>query len=346
MQYGIFFRMKKVTFKFKWILLLLALLLLITFDLRWGSVSMASKTFFNALSDPTGTSAESIIIWKMRIPRIVTAILAGAGLGLSGLWVQGLFRNPIAGPYVLGLSGGAGTGVALVLLGGAGLGIQTGKISLTLAAALGSIAVLLLDLWLYKKLKDPVALLVAGIMIGAFSGSLLSILSYFAPARKLQRYMFWAMGNLQLSWQDGIGIMALAVISGLLISLWHTKHLNALLLGENYAVSMGINVRRIHFLLILLTGMVAGTITAFTGPLAFVGLTAPHLAGLIFHKRTYQYLIPATVLTGSLLMLFADWISQLPGNAGILPVNSITSLIGAPLVILLIFGRNFSSIRR
>ncbi len=330
---------KKWSYGIKWTVLLAFFGVLIFFDLRWGSVFIEGEKFLQALLHPFSATTESIIIWKMRIPRILTAVLAGTGLGLSGLWVQGLFRNPIAGPYVLGLSGGAGMGVALILLGSSGLGFYAGNLSLTIAAALGSMSVLLLDLWLYRKLHDPVALLVAGIMIGAFSGSLLSILSFLAPAKKLQKYVFWSMGNLQLGWRDGLVIMAVIILASIIISIGQIKSLNALLLGDDYALSMGIPVHRIHLTLILLTGIVAGTVTAFTGPLAFVGLTAPHLAMLIFQKRMYQHMIPATILSGSILMVFADWISQLPGHEGILPVNSITALIGAPLVIILIFGR-------
>ena len=318
-----------------YILLFLLLIFLIIIDWRTGSLWISDQAFFHSLFGESA-GAYHTIIWEYRLPRILTAVFVGGGLGLAGLWMQTLFKNPIVGPYVLGLGGGAGLGVAVILM----LFSMENDSWISIAAALGSIGVLLTDIYIYQRLKSPYALLIIGIMIGAFSGSVLSILSFFAPAGQLQKFVFWSMGNLALGWNAGLWIIIALVISGLFVSLFYTKYFNALLIGDDYASALGANVRFLHLLLILMSGILVGTMTSFTGTLAFVGLIAPHLAYLLFRTRLYQYMIPAVFLTGAILMVTSDFMAQLPGSDYSLPVNSITALIGAPVVIRMLW-KNF-----
>ncbi len=281
------------------------------------------------------------IIIDYRLPKAITAIIVGSGLGVSGLLMQTLFRNPLAGPFVLGISSGASLGVALLILGSTFTGVAVSsflisKWGLVIAASLGSVLVLFAVMVVSIKVRDTMAILIIGLMFGSITAAIVSVLSYFAPADQLQRYIFWGFGSLgNLSWYDVVIFSGIALI-GMLLAILSIKPLNTLLLGENYARSLGLNIKTSRFLIIIATGLLAGSITAFAGPIAFIGLAVPHLTRQLFHTSDHKILIPAVILLGSIIMLICDSIAQLPSSEYTLPINAITSLIGAPVVIWLL----------
>ena len=255
--------------------------------------------------------------------------------------MQTLFRNPLAGPFVLGLSSGASLGVALLILGAgiAGGFLGTALVnpwSLVGASALGSFLVLLAIVVVTLRVKDTMAILIIGLMFGSVTSAVVAVLSYFSNAELLQKYIFWSFGSLgNVSWQ-GIGILAACCLTGMLWAIGRSKSLNALLLGENYAKSMGLHIKRTTFIIILATSILAGSITAFVGPIAFVGLAVPHLVRQFYKTSNHLVLMPAVLVCGALLMLICDTVAQLPFSEFTLPINAITSLIGAPVVIWLL----------
>ena len=320
------------------LLLLLALLLNISF----GQVAIPIKETFKSLF---GGHAEKetweYIIVNFRLPKAITAILVGMGLSVSGLLMQTFFRNPMAGPYVLGLSSGSSLGVAFVLLGAGFLPKLFSQFLLSsygiiLASCLGSLFVLLMILVVSQRLRDTMSILIIGLMFSSFTGAIVSVLSYFSTAEQLQKYTFWSMGSIgNLSWES-ILLLAISVAVGLLLSLLTLKPLDALLLGENYAKSMGLDLKKARYVIILATSILAGGITAFAGPIAFVGLAVPHLSKLLFQTSNHRILFVSTLLIGAIIMLFCDTISQMPGFDFTLPINAITSIVGAPVVVWLI----------
>jgi iron complex transport system permease protein len=281
------------------------------------------------------------IIVNFRLPKAITAILVGMGLSVSGLLMQTFFRNPMAGPYVLGLSSGSSLGVAFVLLGAGFLPKLFSQFLLSsygiiLASCLGSLFVLLMILVVSQRLRDTMSILIIGLMFSSFTGAIVSVLSYFSTAEQLQKYTFWSMGSIgNLSWES-ILLLAISVAVGLLLSLLTLKPLDALLLGENYAKSMGLDLKKARYIIILATSILAGGITAFAGPIAFVGLAVPHLSKLLFQTSNHRILFVSTLLIGAIIMLFCDTISQMPGFDFTLPINAITSIVGAPVVVWLI----------
>lgn len=313
-----------------------------------GSVNIPLKDVLSSLTGGQATkSTWEYIILNYRLPKAITAVLVGTGLSVSGLLMQTLFRNPLAGPYVLGLSSGASLGVAFVILG-AGLlpsflsVIALSSYGIVIASTCGSTLVLLLVLLVSQRLRDTMAILIVGLMFGSFTTAIVSVLTYFSTAEQLQKFTFWSMGSLgNLSWST-IGILTVCVIVGLLLSAKSIKPLNALLLGENYAKSMGLNFNQARLIIILATSILSGAITAFAGPIAFIGLAVPHIAKLTFQTSNHTVLFWSTLFFGAIIMLFCDIVSQMPGFDVTLPINAITSIIGAPVVIwLLVRKRNF-----
>jgi len=303
------------------------------------------KDVFNSLTG--GNSSKETweyIIINYRLPKAIAAILVGMGLSTSGLLMQTLFRNPLAGPYVLGLSSGASLGVAMVILGASLLPIGLSSVLLSsygivLASSLGSFLVLLAVLAVAQRLRDTMAILIVGLMFGSLTSAIVSTLTYFSTAEQLQKFTFWSLGNLgNLSWSS-IVILSLCVAIGLLLSLFSIKPLNALLLGENYARSLGMNYEKTRFIIIFATSILAGSITAFAGPIAFVGLAVPHIAKLVFQTSNHTVLFWSTLLFGAIIMLVCDSISQLPGSDLTLPINAVTSIFGAPIVIWLLIRK-------
>ncbi len=330
------------SYKLHFIILLLLLAIAFFINIGLGSVSIPFNETLSALfGGESSKSSWEFIIQDYRLPKAITAILAGGGLAVSGLLMQTLFRNPLAGPFVLGLSSGASLGVAFLILGagifgGALGGLLLSSWSLVIASALGSFLVLLAVLSVSFKVKDTMTLLIIGLMFGSVTAAIVSVLSYFSNAEQLQQFVFWSFGTLgNVSWQ-GIFILTLCVFLGLLLSFISIKPLNALLLGENYAKSMGINIKKTTLFIILATSLLAGSITAFAGPIAFVGLAVPHLTRQYFTTSNHLILLPAVLISGAILMLVCDTVAQLPFTEFTLPINAITSLIGAPVVIWLL----------
>ncbi len=314
-------------------------------NISLGSVKIPVADVVDSLTGGEASKpAWQYIITNYRLPKAITALLVGMGLSVSGLLMQTLFRNPLAGPYVLGLSSGASLGVAFVILGAGILPGVLGSFFLSaygivIASTLGSLTVLLAVLVVAQRLKDTMAILIVGLMFGSFTGAIVGVLTYFSTAEQLQKFTFWSLGSLgNLPW-DNIVILASVCILGLVLSAFCIKPLNALLLGERYARSMGINFARTRFLIIMATSLLAGSITAFAGPIAFVGLAVPHMAKLVFRTSNHLVLFWATLLTGAIIMLLCDILTQLPGSSFTLPVNAITSIIGAPVVIWLLLRR-------
>ncbi len=319
--------------------------MVLLFNISFGQVAIPIKEVFKSLF---GVSANKetweYIIINFRLPKAITAILVGIGLSTSGLLMQTLFRNPLAGPYVLGLSSGSSIGVALVILGASTLPTFFSEILLSqygiiLASCLGSFFVLLLVLLVSNKLRDTATILIVGLMFGSFASAFVSILTYFSSAEQLQKFTFWSMGSIgNLSWNNII-ILSISVFIGLLISLFSIKSLDAFLLGENYARSLGLNIKKSRLTIIIATSILAGSITAFSGPIAFIGLAVPHLAKLLFQTSNHKILFFGTLLIGAIIMLFCDMISQMPGMDFTLPINAITSIVGAPVVIWLLLKK-------
>ena len=323
-------------------LILIALLIICFFvNISLGSVSIPTTEIFKSLIGDVDNESWQYIIQNYRLPKAFTAILVGSGLGISGLLMQTLFRNPLAGPFVLGISSGASLGVALVIMGSSFFGgifttLLLSKWSVVIAASLGSFLVLLAVMIVSSRVRDTMAILIIGLMFGSITAAVVSVLSYFSSAEQLQQYIFWGFGSLgNLSWNE-LFIFLLIYLLGILMTIFSIKGLNTLLLGENYAKSMGLNLKQSRLIIILATSLLAGTITAFAGPIAFIGLAIPHMTRQIFHTSNHKTLLPAVFLFGAIVMLICDSIAQLPTSDYTLPINAITSLVGAPVVIWLL----------
>ncbi|MDY8138886.1 iron ABC transporter permease [Aquimarina sp. 2201CG5-10] len=329
---------------YKIVFLCIAIALLVCFvaNISLGSVIIPWLDTLNSLiGGVVEKESWKHIIIDYRLPKAITAVIVGSGLGISGLLMQTLFRNPLAGPFVLGISSGASLGVSLLLLG-SGLASATvsalliSKWGLVIAASLGSVLILFMVMLVSIRVRDTMAILIIGLMFGSITSAIVSVLSYFAPAEQLQQYVFWGFGSLgNLSWTD-VMIFSGIFVLGFILAIATIKPLNTLLLGQNYARSLGLNIKKSRFLIILATGLLAGSITAFAGPIAFIGLAVPHLTRQLFHTSDHKILIPAVALLGSIIMLICDSIAQLPASEYTLPINAITSLIGAPVVIWLL----------
>lgn len=310
-------------------------------NISLGSVAVPLKSIFASLFGTVENTNYQVIITGFRLPKAITAILVGSGLGVSGLLMQTLFRNPLAGPFVLGISSGASLGVALVILGSGLFGgffatALVSKWSIVIASSLGSFLVLLAVLAVSSKIRDTMAILIIGLMFGSITAAVVSVLSYFSSAEQLQQYIFWGFGSLSnLSW-DELFIFFIIYAFGTILSILSIKGLNSLLLGDNYAKSLGLNLKQSRFVIIVATSLIAGTITAFAGPIAFIGLAIPHLTRQIFKTSNHKILLPAVFLFGAIVMLICDSISQVPTSDYTLPINAITALVGAPVVIWLL----------
>lgn len=324
-------------YRLSFIFLALALVLSWLLNVSSGSVDIPFERVVSSLFGGGTGDTWDYIIWEYRVPKALTAILVGAGLSLSGLLMQTLFRNPLAGPFVLGISSGAGLGAALLLMGTSMAALSfLGDLSLALAASLGSFLVLLVVMAMAQRVRDSMALLIIGLMFGSISSALVSVLAYFSSAENLQRFVFWSLGSVANLSMSQLSLLAVLVLLGILLSLVSLKALNAFLLGEHYAQSLGVSLGRSRITIIVATGLLAGGVTAFAGPIAFVGLAVPHLTRQIFDTMEHRVLIPAVLLYGAVLMLLCDTVAQWPGSAQVLPINAITSLVGAPVVIWLL----------
>jgi iron complex transport system permease protein len=317
--------------------------LFIFVNISIGSISIPIKEVLSSIVN--GHSSKETwyyIVTNYRLPKAITAILVGIALSISGLLMQTLFRNPLAGPYVLGLSSGSSLAVAFVVLGSGFLPSSMAPLfrseyGIVLASTLGSTVVLVLILAVSQRLRDTMALLIIGLMFGSFTSAMVSVLTYFSTAEQLQKFTFWSLGNLGSMTWTGIIILLICTAVGLILSFSSIKSLDALLLGENYAVSLGVNYKKTKLILLLATSLLAGSCTAFVGPIAFVGLAIPHIAKMIFKTSNHTILFWSTLILGATIMLVCDTISELGPSP--LPINAVTSLFGAPVVIALLLKK-------
>lgn len=328
----------------KILLLLVTLLIVFLWDLLSGSVHISLSQSIHTLFNPTTADPQiSTILFQFRIPKALTAVMAGAALSVAGLQMQTVFRNPIAGPDILGVSSGASLGVALFVLStgwifkGTLLFSTAGSWGLVMAACIGAGLMMALVVLIASRLRDLMTVLILGILISSAVLSIVSVLQYFSNESSLKAFIVWTMGSLGSTTRDQLWVLIPAVSAGLLISLLSAKFLDAFLLGENYAKSMGMNIRTVYLLIFASTAILTGSITAFCGPIGFVGIIVPHLARRFFATPLHNTLIPATMLMGAIVMLTGDLISQMPGYETTLPINSVTALLGIPIVIWIIF---------
>ncbi|MEQ9423450.1 MAG: iron ABC transporter permease [Cyclobacteriaceae bacterium] len=334
-------RWKEKATKWRKILaVLIALLLVLSLaNLSIGSVNISFIDILKVLGGSELNEATTAIIWSFRIPKVLTAIAVGVGLGISGLQMQTLFRNALAGPFVLGISSGASLGVALLVMGAAYLPFQVSGVSSVLAACIGAFAVFGAVISMASKIRDITSLLIVGLMFGSAVGAVVSVLQYFGDPNQIQSYLVWTFGSLSgVTWVE-LRILIPIIVLGSLTVFLLSDQLNMLLLGDEYAMSAGLNLRFVRIIIISVTSILAGTITAFCGPIAFIGIAVPHISRLLFNTSNHRLLQPLVCFVGASVMLICDIISQLPGQVATLPINAVTSLVGAPLIIWLIIKR-------
>jgi iron complex transport system permease protein len=312
-------------------------------DLFLGSVNIPFNNILSILFGETDLKESwKVIIIESRLPKAIAAVLAGAALSVSGLQMQTLFKNPLAGPYILGISSGAGLGVALFIMGLSLFGISLSdwdiltNYGLVIFSVLGSTGVLLILLAVINRLKDVMTVLILGIMIGSVITAIIGIIQFFSYDANLKSFIMWTMGDLSAVTLSKAKILSVVVTLGILISFAISKKLNAYLLGESYAKSLGVNIKNTRFVIVITTALLAGSVTAFCGPIGFVGIIVPHLARMLSKSSDHKVLTLISLLLGINIMLFADVIAQLPGTETSLPINSITSLIGIPFIIWII----------
>lgn len=338
-------RGRKIRLIFSSLFLLVVIFLVL--DIFLGSVSIKASDVISAIFTHSDSNFETIIL-KFRLPKAITAAIVGAALSLSGLQMQTVFRNPMAGPDVLGISSGASLGVAFVILGFSssitpdslnGLGNWI----LVVASWAGAGAVMLLIMVISSRVKDIMTILILGIMLSSGISAVVIIMQYFSNESMLKAYVLWTMGSLGNLTANQLNVLLISVSIGVILSFFSSKMLNALLLGENYAGSIGLNVRFARIIIFTCTSILAGSVTAFCGPIGFIGIAVPHVVRILFKTSDHKVLIPGTILMGGTVMLLSDIISQLPGSESVLPVNAVTSLIGIPVVIWVILrNRKYS----
>ncbi|MDA9289437.1 iron ABC transporter permease [Polaribacter sp.] len=337
--------MKQKTYKKHFILLSVLLIVLFLLNISLGSVSIPFKEIFHTLiGDTSIKDSWQTIVLDFRVPKAITAILVGSGLSICGLLMQTLFRNPLAGPFVLGISSGASLGVALLILGSSIFGgfLLTSSISnwsLAIAASLGAFLVLFAVIMAANSIRNTMSILIIGLMFGSLTAAVIAVLVYFSEATQIQQYLFWSFGSLgNLSWSE-LSVFGSIYLVGVLACLSIIKPLNSFLLGENYAKSLGINIKKSRTIILVITSLLTGVITAFSGPIAFIGLAVPHIAKMLFTTSNHKILIPASAIIGGIVLLICDGIAQLPTSEFTLPINAITSLFGAPIVIWLLLRK-------
>lgn len=310
-------------------------------DIVLGSESLSLRDIWAALTGRGGDTTAASIVMRWRLPKACVALAAGAALAASGLQMQTLFRNPLAGPFVLGVSSGASLGVALFLMGMPLLGISLAgdavrNLGIVGSAWVGGAAILLIIMAVSTRVKDIMAILILGIMFGSAATALVEILQYLAPEGSVKSFVVWTMGSLGHVSAGQLAILLPVALAGLTLSVALIKPLNMLLLGENYARTMGLNVRLVRGVIFVSTILLAGTVTAFCGPIGFLGIAVPHIARMLFAEADHRVLMPASILLGAAVMLLCDIASQVPGHDVVLPINTITALLGIPIVVIVI----------
>lgn len=338
----------KVLYKF--ILLFLASLAFFVLNLLLGTVKIPIDAVLSILmGDGSQSEIWSNIIWSSRVPQALTATVAGAGLAVSGLQMQTVFRNPLAGPSVLGISNGASLGVAMVVLMSGSLGGVAlsrlgylGDAAMSVAAIIGSLAVMALILYVSQKVKGDVTLLIIGVMIGYLATAVIGVLKFFSAEEDVKAYVVWGLGSFARVSGDQMMLFVLLMVGLLPLSMLLSKTMNLLLLGDYYASNLGLNLKRARLLVISCSGILVAIVTAYCGPIMFIGLAVPHLCRALFQTSDHRVLMPATMLTGACLALVCNLVARMPGFEGALPVNSVTALIGAPIIASVLFRRHQS----
>lgn len=327
------------------LLLVAGIIVLFAMSLIVGSVRIPLADVCDILFDKfDGKESWKYIVMENRLPQALTAMLCGASLAVCGLMLQTAFRNPLAGPDVFGISSGAGLGVAIVMLflGGSvstTMFTVSGFLAILTSAFIGAIVVTMIILFLSTMVRNSVLLLIVGLMVGYVSSSAVALLNFFASEEGVKSYMIWGMGNFGGVSMNHMLLFALLCLVGIIASIFLIKPLNIMLLGTQYAESLGINIRQIRNLLLVTVGLLTAVTTAFCGPVSFIGLAIPHISRLLFRTDNHQILLPGTVLTGAVIALFCNLVCYLPGELGIIPLNAVTPLIGAPVIIYVIIKR-------
>jgi iron complex transport system permease protein len=323
-----------------------SLVIIITINLILGSILLPFKDIVSAFTGTDTPQYIKDIIFTFRIPKVITALLAGAALSVCGLQMQTLFRNPLADPFILGISSGAGLGVALLVMGFSAFGISLSSslfstIGIATSAWLGALSVTLIILMVSARFRDSISLLIFGIMLGSVVGAVISLLQYFSSSSALKVFVLWTMGSFAGLSQTQIWVMFILILTGMAMSLYSIKDLNALLMGESYAKSLGVNLERTRRRILIATTLLAGSVTAFCGPIGFIGIAVPHIARMLFRNADHKVLMPATALLGASIMVFADTVAQLPGQSGVIPINTVSALIGVPVILFVILKNRF-----
>ena len=321
------------------------MIVLLLLNLLTGSVLIPVGDVFSALfTDNLSGTVEQYIITEVRLPQAITALLSGAALSASGLLLQTAFRNPLAGPSVFGISSGASLGVALVMLAlGGSLSTElfsvSGVAAILFAAFTGAIVVTTIIFFFSTLVRNSVMLLIIGVMVGYLASSAIALLNFFATEEGVHSYMVWGMGNFGGVSMAHLPVFSIAIIVGLVSAVMLIKPLNALLLGEQYAESLGINTRRVRNILLIVTGLLTAVTTAYCGPVAFIGLAVPHIARLMIGSENHRQLLPSTILCGAVVALLCNLVCTIPGDSGVIPLNAVTPLIGAPVIIYVLLKR-------
>ncbi len=334
------------------LVLTVAIAILTVVNLLIGSVRIPVADVCRILAgSDSGSEIWQNIIWKSRLPQVLTAIMAGAGLAVSGLQMQTVFRNPLAGPSVLGISNGSALGVAFVVLlsgriGGVALSRlgYLGDAAMSVAAIGGALAVLMLIVWVSQKVRGNVTLLIIGVMIGYLANAIIGVLKFLSPEEDVKAFVVWGLGSFSRVSGDEMMLFVVLMCILLPLSCLLVKPMNLLLLGDRYAANLGLNIRRARLLVIVCSGVLVAIVTAYCGPIMFIGLAVPHLARAIFRTSDHRVLVPATALCGAALALVCNFIARMPGFEGALPVNSVTALVGAPVIAAVIFSRHRNEI--
>ena len=328
------------------IILLIAIVVLAIVNLLLGSVCIPIADVCRILVGGESNEIWENIIWKSRLPQALTAIVAGAGLAVSGLQMQTVFRNPLAGPSVLGISNGSALGVAFVVLlsgriGGVALSRlgYLGDAAMSVAAIVGALAVMMLIVWISQKVKGNVTLLIIGVMIGYLANAIIGVLKFLSPEEDVKAFVVWGLGSFSRVSGDEMVLFVVLMCVLLPLSCLLVKPMNLLLLGDRYAANLGLNIRRARLLVIVCSGVLVAIVTAYCGPIMFIGLAVPHLARAIFRTSDHRLLMPATMFCGAALALVCNLIARMPGFEGALPVNSVTALVGAPVIAAVLFRR-------
>ena len=336
-HYENFLRRSRYTSVF--LVLLAAFCVITVLNINTGNVDISIPKILKIIFLREGNKMEYNIIWKIRLPRILMAAILGGALSLSGFLLQTFFENPIAGPFVLGISSGAKMVVALAMIYFLGRFQVVSSYTLIIAAFIGSLIATGFILLVSRRINHMATLLVAGIMIGYITSSAISLLNFFATAEGVHSYMIWGMGNFGGVSLQQLPYFSIFCLAGLLLSILLIKPLNALLLGTRYAENLGVNIRRTRNLLLIATGLLTAVTTAFCGPVAFIGLAVPHISRLMLGTSNHNSLLPVTLLTGGVIALLCNLICILPGEAGIIPLNAVTPVLGAPVIIYVIVNQ-------